>query len=157
MKGQHIYCSNSRVSWSSWTGGCAKIDLADLSGFVFDRKRASHRATRLRSVATSSLSQRIHYRANRIVISRACDFFDLFRVFCISNQPYFKPPDKAVILSEALRRSIANRRLYGAESKGPGDACWQMLLEAFRPQITPKLVVRRDWYFGKTELAKDRM
>jgi hypothetical protein len=66
MKGQHIYCSNSRVSWSSWTGGCEKIDLADLSGFVFDRKRASHRATRLRSVATSSLSQRIHYRANRM-------------------------------------------------------------------------------------------
>jgi hypothetical protein len=30
---------------------------------------------------------------------------------------YFKPPDKAVILSEALRRSIANRELYGAESK----------------------------------------
>jgi hypothetical protein len=36
---------------------------------------------------------------------------------------YFKPPDKAVILSEALRRSIANRELYGAESKDPGDAC----------------------------------
>jgi hypothetical protein len=39
----------------------------------------------------------------------------------------FKPSDKAVILSEALRRSIANRELYGAESKDPGDACWQML------------------------------
>src|SRR5882757_3553062 len=47
---------------------------------------------------------------------------------------YFKPPNKAVILSEALRRSIANRGLYGAESKDPGDACWQMLLGAFRPR-----------------------
>jgi hypothetical protein len=60
---------------------------------------------------------------------------DLF-VFSASNQLYFKPPDKAVILSEALRRSIANRGLYGAESKDPGDACWQMLLGAFRPQTT---------------------
>jgi hypothetical protein len=67
--------------------------------------------------------------------SRACDFFDLFVLFayptvCISN------PDKAVILSEALRRSIANSRLYGAKSKDPGDACWQMLFGAFRPQTT---------------------
>jgi hypothetical protein len=51
---------------------------------------------------------------------------------CISTR------DKAVILSEALRRSIANRGLYGAESKDPGDACWQMLLRAFRPQTTPE-------------------
>ena len=53
----------------------------------------------------------------------ACDFF---------------APDKAVILSEALRRFIANRGLYGAQSKDPGDACWQMLLGAFRPQTTPE-------------------
>jgi hypothetical protein len=56
------------------------------------------------------------------------------RVLCISNQLYFKCPDKLVILSEALRRSIANRGLYGAESKDPGDACSQMLLRAFRPR-----------------------
>jgi hypothetical protein len=55
------------------------------------------------------------------------------RVFCIQPAA-FKPPNKAVILSEALRRSIANRELYGAESKDPGDACWQMLLRAFRPR-----------------------
>jgi hypothetical protein len=48
--------------------------------------------------------------------------FSSFRVFCISNQLYFQPPHKAVILSEALRRSIANRELYGAESKDPEDA-----------------------------------
>jgi hypothetical protein len=41
-----------------------------------------------------------------------------------------------VILSEALRGSIANKGLYGAESKDPDDACWQMLLGAFRPQTT---------------------
>jgi hypothetical protein len=57
---------------------------------------------------------------------------------CISNQLYFKPPNKAVILSEALRRSAANRGLYGAESKDLGDACWQMLLGAFRPHTTPE-------------------
>jgi hypothetical protein len=47
-----------------------------------------------------------------------------------------KNSHKIVILSEALRRSIANGGLYGAESKDPGDACWQMLLGAFRPQTT---------------------
>jgi hypothetical protein len=73
-------------------------------------------------------------------LSLGCDFFDRF-VFsayptsCISS---FQPPDEAVILSEALRRSIANRELYGAESKDPGDASWQMLLRAFRPQTTPE-------------------
>jgi hypothetical protein len=47
-----------------------------------------------------------------------------------------QPPNKIVILSEALRISIANRELHGAESKDPGDACWQMLLRAFRPRTT---------------------
>ena len=47
-------------------------------------------------------------------------------------------PSKTVILSEARRRSIVNRGLYSAESKDPGDACWQMLLGAFRPQTTPE-------------------
>jgi hypothetical protein len=57
-----------------------------------------------------------------------------------------KPPDKAVILSEALRRSIASRGLYSAESKDPGDACWQLLLGAFRPQ-TPTVAKRSDLLF----------
>ena len=56
--------------------------------------------------------------------------------FCIFQQLYFKLPDWGVILSEAPRRSIAKQRLYGAESKDPGEACWQMLLGAFRPQTT---------------------
>jgi hypothetical protein len=51
-------------------------------------------------------------------------------ISCISSL------NKAVILSEALHRSIANRGLYGAESKDPGDASWQMPLGAFRPQTT---------------------
>jgi hypothetical protein len=59
-------------------------------------------------------------------------------VFSVSNQLYFKPPNEAVILSEALCRSIANRGLYGAEPKDLGDASWQMLLGAFRPQTTPE-------------------
>jgi hypothetical protein len=64
--------------------------------------------------------------------------FSIFRVFCITSQLYFKPPDKAVILSEALGRSIGNRELHGAESKDPGDAYWRMLLGAFRPRTTPE-------------------
>jgi hypothetical protein len=63
----------------------------------------------------------------KAVILRGCDF-SIFSCFCISNKLYFKPPTKPVILSEALRRSIANRGLYGAESKDPGDAYWQMIL-----------------------------
>jgi hypothetical protein len=61
--------------------------------------------------------------------------FSAYPTSCISS---FQTPDEAVILSGALRRSIANRELYGAESKDPGDACWQMLLRAFRPQTTPE-------------------
>jgi hypothetical protein len=46
----------------------------------------------------------------------------------------FQAPDKAVILSEAHRRAIANSGPDGAKSKDPGDGHWQMLLGAFRPQ-----------------------
>jgi hypothetical protein len=71
------------------------------------------------------------------VIPRACDF-SIFSCFLHIQPVVFQAPDKAVILSEALRRSIANRGLYGAESKDPGDACRQMLLGAFRPQTAPE-------------------
>jgi hypothetical protein len=62
--------------------------------------------------------------------------FSIFSCFLHIQPSVFQAPEKAVILSEALRRSIANRGLYGAESKDPGDACRQMLLGAFRPQTT---------------------
>jgi hypothetical protein len=69
--------------------------------------------------------------------------FSIFSCFLRIQLAVFQARDKAVILpapacrgSEALRGSIANRELYGAESKDPGDACWQMLLGAFRPQTT---------------------
>jgi hypothetical protein len=71
------------------------------------------------------------------VIPRACDVFDL-SVFSTPQPAAFNLHHKTVILSEALRRSIANKGLYSAESKDPGDACWQMLLGAFRPQTTPE-------------------
>jgi hypothetical protein len=44
--------------------------------------------------------------------------------FCISHNKY-------VILSEALCRPVANRELYGAESKDPGDAHWADALASF--------------------------
>jgi hypothetical protein len=62
--------------------------------------------------------------------------FSIFSCFLHIQPARFQAPDKTVILSEALCRSIANGGLYGAESKDPGDACWQMLLGAFRPQTT---------------------
>src|SRR6266700_960659 len=74
---------------------------------------------------------------HKTVILRACDFFDL-SVFLTPQPDVFNLHHKTVILSEALRRSIANKGLYSAESKDPGDACWQMLLGAFRPQTTPE-------------------
>ena len=40
-----------------------------------------------------------------------------FHIFC-----WIFSPDKAVILSEALRRYDLSGGLYGAESKDPGDA-----------------------------------
>ena len=67
---------------------------------------------------------------NKTVILRACDFFDGYPTSCIS------PPHKAVILSEARRGVYRNRELYSAESKDPGDGCWQMLLRAFRKKTT---------------------
>jgi hypothetical protein len=48
--------------------------------------------------------------------------FSIFACFLHIQPAVFQAPDKAVILSEALRRSIAIRGLYGAESKDPGDA-----------------------------------
>ena len=89
------------------------------------------------SCSSSSLSQRIHYHANRIIISRACDFFDLS--WFLPNQPaILQAPQQNRHPERSARRSITNRGLYGAESKDPGDACWQMLLGAFRPQTTPE-------------------
>jgi hypothetical protein len=67
----------------------------------------------------------------------ACDFFDL-SVFGALYQMCFNP-SKTVILSEAPRRSIANRGFYGAKSKDFGDAYWQMLFRAFWPQTTKEL------------------
>jgi hypothetical protein len=52
----------------------------------------------------------------------------------------------------------SNRGLYGAESKDPGDACWQMLLGPFRPQTTTedKKVTNseRTWISYFTALSK---
>jgi hypothetical protein len=80
-------------------------------------------------------------------LSRAKPEMTCTRIFCLYyNQCKLdKRTDKAVILSEALRRSIAHRELYGAESKDPGDACWQMLLGAFRPQTTTEDKNPKHW------------
>jgi hypothetical protein len=58
----------------------------------------------------------------------------LIFVFWHTHPECFSNSHKAVILSEAPRRSIAQQRASGAESKDPEDACWPMLFRAFRPQ-----------------------
>jgi hypothetical protein len=64
--------------------------------------------------------------------------FSIFSCFLHLQPSVFQTPDKVVILSEALRRFISNRRLYGAQSKDPGDDRWQMLLGAFRPRTSKR-------------------
>ena len=64
--------------------------------------------------------------------------FSIFRVFCTRNR-MFSTPRKTVILSEAPRGSIPYQTAYGAESKDPSDACWQMLFQAFQPRTTSQI------------------
>jgi hypothetical protein len=52
---------------------------------------------------------------------------------------FFNPFQKGVILSEAPRSSITYQRAYGAKPKDHGDACWQVLFGAFRPQATREI------------------
>jgi hypothetical protein len=94
-------------------------------------------------LAASSLSQRIHYHANRIVIPGACAFFDLF-VFLQIQPAVFQAPRQSRHLERSASQIYRTRGLYGAESKSlsrvsrgnPGDDCWHMLLGASRPQTT---------------------
>jgi hypothetical protein len=69
---------------------------------------------------------------DKAVILRAGDFrsFDLF-VFSAYPTSCIATPDKAVILSEALRRSIAKRGLYGAESKDPEHVYFDHAVRSF--------------------------
>jgi hypothetical protein len=52
-----------------------------------------------------------------------------FSCFCIS-------PNKARHPERSASQINRNKGLYGAESKDLGDACWQLLSRAFRPQTT---------------------
>jgi hypothetical protein len=56
------------------------------------------------------------------------------RVFFPDQPAAFRAPDKTVILPAPARRGSG--ALHSAESKDPGDACWQMLFGAFRPKTT---------------------
>ena len=67
-----------------------------------DRSVAKWRDLRLTRAASNTNGSAIL----PFVISRACDFFDLFAFFA-PDQMFFCPLQKGVILSEAPRRSIA--------------------------------------------------
>jgi hypothetical protein len=62
------------------------------------------------------------------VVPRACDF-SIFSYFRHTQPAAFKPPDKAVILSEALRGSIANRGFLARSRRTPamlvGRCSWE--------------------------------
>jgi hypothetical protein len=68
--------------------------------------------------------------------SRACDFFDLFVPFAhptrFSTPPQNRHPERSAAQIRRIKKGL------GAESKDPGDACWQMLLEVFQPQLGGK-------------------
>jgi hypothetical protein len=117
---------------AGWAPNLARFSRATLS--VVIRTRVCHELMKKASVRQPLSMQPLLFPLS----SREAVTFSIFSCFLPIQPAVFQAPDKAVILSEALRRSIANRGLYGAESKDPGDACWQMLLGAFRPQTTPE-------------------
>jgi len=63
--------------------------------------------------------------------------FSIFTCFLHIQPAVFQAPDKAVILSEALRRPVANRGLYSAESKDPGAAYLTHAVRAFSTTEAP--------------------
>jgi hypothetical protein len=93
-----------------------------------DRARTSYWKVALTSVATSrepvtfSIFRVSTYPTScvstpdKAVILRASDFL-AFSCLLHIQPSKLQTPNKAVILSEALRRSIANRGLYGAKPK----------------------------------------
>ncbi len=71
---------------------------------------------------------------SNFVIPRVCDFL-IFSCFCttdvLQSPPERRHPERLADLSH-------NRGFY-ARSRDPGDACWQMLFGAFRPQTTREI------------------
>jgi hypothetical protein len=61
--------------------------------------------------------------------------FSIFRVFCIPNGIFFNPkqnrhPERSAAQIYRITEGLC------AKSKDPGDVCWQMLFQAFRPQTS---------------------
>jgi hypothetical protein len=66
------------------------------------------------------------------VILRGCDFFDL-SCFLHTQPAVFQTCDKAVILSEALRRSIVNKGLMARSRRTPGALTLPIPSVPFQP------------------------
>jgi hypothetical protein len=66
-------------------------------------------------------------------------FFDLFVSACTRPDVFQSPPETRHPERSASQIYRIRRGSYGAESKDPGDARWQMLFQAFPPQTTRKL------------------
>jgi hypothetical protein len=78
----------------------------------------------------------------KIVILRACDLFDFFR-FLLIQPAVFQTPNKAVILSEALRKSIANRGFIARSRRTPTALILRILLDPFRPSTPENRIFRQ--------------
>jgi len=105
-------------------------------------------------------------KSNKIVILRACDFFD-FSVFLHTQSDGFQPPTRPSILSEAPSRDLSpNRGFYRRVVEGPrGILVGPMLFTAFRPPKTMRenqksqplgMTKRRGLLKGKGPLPMDR-
>ena len=64
--------------------------------------------------------------------------FSIFRVFCMPNGMFFDPkqirhPERSAAQIYRITEGLC------AKSKDPGDICWQMLFQAFRPRTTSQI------------------
>ena len=67
-----------------------------------------------------------------VIPSAARDLQCALRGPHMHRAPQYRHPERSA--SPIYRKRTA----FGAESKDPGDACWQMLLKAFRPRSSPE-------------------
>src|SRR5580704_13727134 len=64
--------------------------------------------------------------------------FSIFSRFC-TRPDIFQSPRKRRHPERSASQIYRITGFYGAESKDPGDACWQTLFGAFRPQTTREI------------------
>ena len=83
------------------------------------------------------------FTPHKAVILRVCDFIGFAKKSTLKTKRLGASKGAKIKKVTASERSAA--RIYritdghGAQSKDPGDACWQMLFPAFQPQTTGQI------------------